>query len=229
MSSFRRHGLALVDIVPVDNRWRYSERSAYALDTMKLKALTFIIQFRRELAATFAALAVLSAVNVVKPTSPATILAAASNLPAGHVLTQNDVKPIPVSSRWPSAISESEQVTGQALSHSLEAGTPINRSDLLTNALSATFDAQHKAVSIDISQTDSTIATIGSHVDVFSASGEQISAHSLVLATSQASHSALSLGSSQTVAVVLSMTFPEISQLARAKSNGALTVAATAN
>ena len=196
---------------------------------MKLKVLTIIIQFRRELAAVCAALAMLSAINIVKPTSPTTILAAASDLPAGHVIARTDLKLIPVTTSWPSAFQNVEALTGQIISHTIDTGTPINHSDLVSNALSGALDSRRKAVTIEISPIDATIATIGSHVDVFSSTGEQISSRSLVLATSQPSHNSLSISTSQSVAVVLNMNASEISQLARAKSGGTLTLAATAN
>jgi Flp pilus assembly protein CpaB len=213
----------------VDNQWRYSLAAAYALGTMKLKVLTFIIQFRRELAAVCAALAMLSAINVVKPSSPTTILAAANNMPAGHVISASDLKVLPVTASWPSAFRNATDLTGQTISHAIDAGTPINHSDLLAHALASTFDARHKAVTVEISPTDATIATIGSRVDVFSATGEQISSRSLVLATSTPANNSFSIGASQTVAVVLNMNDSEISQLARAKSGGTLTLAATTN
>ena len=196
---------------------------------MKLKVLTFIIQFRRELAAVCAALAMLSAISIVKPTSPTKILAAASDLPAGHVISASDLKAVPVTTSWPSAFQDSHELTGQTISHAIDAGTPINHSDLLTHALTSTFEARHKAVTVEISPTDATIATIGSRVDVFSSTGEQISSRSLVLATSTPGHNSFSIGASQTVAVVLNMNDSEISQLARAKSGGTLTLAATTN
>lgn len=229
MSSFRRKCLALADIVPVDNQWRYSVHAAYALGTMKLKVLTFIIQFRRELAATFAALAVFGVVNILRPTPDITVFAAAAHLSAGHVISESDLQPVLVNSRWPSAMTDINKLTGEVISHDINAGTPINQSDLLSDALTTTTDSKHKAVTVDISQSDATIASIGSHVDVFSASGVQISSHSLVLAMNQPERNTLALGSAQNITVVLNMNISEISQLARAKSDGNLTIATSLN
>ena len=195
---------------------------------MNLKIHTFVVQFRRELSALCAGLTVLISLNVLRPHPQVSVIAAAHDLPAGHVIQQEDVSRISLTSGWPSAMTNGNDVVGHTVTHAVASGTPLSRSDLLDTSTTKNLSDGMRAVTIEISATESTLAQIGSHVDVFSADGQQVSADSLVLAINIKANT-LSLGASSTPSIVVAMNRSEVSQFASARTSGALTVAVSSD
>jgi Flp pilus assembly protein CpaB len=196
---------------------------------MNLKLHTFLVQYRRELSALCAGLAALTALNLLRPHPSISVVSAAHNLSAGHVVEAGDLSRINFNIGWPSALTRESDVIGHTLTHAIHSGTPFNSSDLVNNTMTKNLSRGLRAVAIDISASDSMLAQIGSQVDVFSADGAQVSFGSLVLAVNQSSSSGLSLGSSPSMSVIVAMSRSEVSQLARARTSGNLTIAVSGN
>ena len=192
---------------------------------MNLKIHTFVVQFRRELSALCACLAVLICLNVLRPHPGISIISAAHDLPSGHIVQAQDVVRTAFNVGWQSAITHESAVIGHTLTHAVKESTPLNESDLLDMSITTNLHGGMRAVTIEISPSDSLLARVGSRVDVFSADGQQISSDSLVLAINESSSSSFSLSSRSTVSAIVAMTRAEVSQLSSARSNGALTLA----
>lgn len=196
---------------------------------MNLKIHTFVVQYRRELSALSAGLATLICLSVLRPHPAFSVVTAAHDLPAGHIIQAGDLTSTSLNAGWPSAMTSASDLIGKTLTHSVRTSTPINSNDLLDTSMTKDLHVGMRAVSIDISATDSTLAAIGSRVDVFSAEGQQISSNSLVLALNSAPSSGLSLGSNSQVSAIVAMSRTEVSQLASARNSGALTLAMSGN
>ena len=196
---------------------------------MNLKIRTFVVQYRRELAALCAGLATLICISLLRPHPAFSVVSAADNLAAGHVIQAGDLTRTSLSASWPSAMTNESDLVGKTLSHAIHIGTPLSSTDLFDSTMTKDLLGGMRAVSIDISPADSALASVGSRVDVFSADGQQISSESLVLALNSAPSSGLSLGSNSQVSAIVAMSRTEVSQLASARSSGALTLAVSGN
>lgn len=196
---------------------------------MKLKLHTFLVQFRRELSALFAGIAALIALSIVRPHPDVFVIAAAHDLPAGHIISAQDLSPFVITQPWPSAIRSSEDAVGHTLTHAVKQATPLNDTDLLSAAMTKNLPHDMRAVTIDISAADASLAQMGALIDVFGADGQQISGNSRVIGTNLSETTSLALNSRSTLSVVVSMTRTEVSQLASARIGGALTIAASSN
>lgn len=196
---------------------------------MKLKLHTFLVQFRRELSALFAGIATLIALSIVRPHPDVIVIAAARDLPAGHIISAQDLSRLATTQSWPSAIRSSEEVVGHILTHAVKQETPLNDTDLLSTAMTKNLAHDMRAVTIDISTADASLAQLGALIDVFGADGQQISSNSRVIGINSSEATSLALNSRSTLSVVVSMTRAEVSQLASARIGGALTIAASSN
>ena len=196
---------------------------------MKRKLQTFVVQFRRELAALCAGIASVIILSLVRPHPEAIVIATAHDLPAGHTISEKDVSRLAISQSWPSAIRSIDEIVGQTLTHSVQEKTPLNVTDFLNTTMTKNLAREMRAVSIDIAVADASLAQLGACIDVFGADGQHISYRSRVIGINSADAKSLALSSRSSVSIVVSMTITEVSQLASARTSGALTIAASSN
>ncbi len=195
---------------------------------MKPSVRLFLIQYRREISAFCAALAAILAISLLRPHPAGAVLVAQHSLVAGQLVTRQDFTELRLDRTWPDAITEMQAIDGQRITHSLNAGTPLSSSDLLTST-TAHLPTGTLAVSINADVSDGAVASIGNHVELFSADGSVISEDSVVLAKSE-SRNQTSFGvSAQHLPLLVSMNQQNVSALAQSRSHGDITVALRSN
>ena len=137
-------------------------------------ARLFIHRFRRPIAATCAALAVLLFAVTLRPTSAdlVDVIVASADLPAGSTLTEQDlaVDAIPADYVPPGAVTNPADALGRMIASGIATGEPLTRSRLMTT--DPRPDGLH---TVPVRLADAEAATLlspGSVIDLVLASGD---------------------------------------------------------
>jgi Flp pilus assembly protein CpaB len=137
-------------------------------------ARLFIHRFRRPIAATCAALAVLLFAVTLRPTSAdlVDVIVASADLPAGSTLTEQDlaVDAIPADYVPPGAVTNPADALGRMIASGIASGEPITSSRLVTTGPRS--DGLH---TVPVRLADAEAATLlspGSVIDLVLASGD---------------------------------------------------------
>ena len=136
---------------------------------MSLRAALW--RWRRLIAATLVTLAVAMALATTSAgVPPSHIPVAARDLPAGHVLTSDDLKlaRVPASDLPP---AELEDLVGGTLAVGLPPGTPVTNSMLMGEGLVASAPEGYTVISVPVS-TPAELTPVGSTVDLYAPPGE---------------------------------------------------------
>lgn len=134
----------------------------------------FAYRFRRPLAAASAAFAVLLLASTLRPASPATlpVVVAASDLPAGSLLSRDDlaVIDIPIDYAAPGALGDIATATGRTIAVGMVAGEAVSESRLL--ATSGRIDG---LLTVPVRLADAEVAGLlepGSAIDLVQLAGD---------------------------------------------------------
>ncbi len=134
---------------------------------------SFLIRYRREISACFAAIGVLLLISVIRSATPTIYaLVATKTLPAGHKISSTDLGTIkiPKSLSWPTLISDLSLIEGKIASHSISIGQPLSNSDLISSDLLSGFTSSQIAISIPVSTNQiSAYLTPGNYINVYAA------------------------------------------------------------
>lgn len=128
-------------------------------------------RWRRLIAATFVTLAVAFALATTSTSVESMrVPVAERDLPAGHVLTEGDLK----LARSPGSdlpVASIEDLVDGTLAVSLPAGTPVTESMLMGEGLAGGAPADHTVVAVPVS-TPPELTPVGSTVDLYAPPGE---------------------------------------------------------
>lgn len=134
----------------------------------------FAYRFRRPLAAASAACAVLLLAAALRPASPPTlpVVVAASDLPAGSLLSRDDLAliDVPVEYAAPGAMTDIAAATGRTIAGGMVAGEAVSESRLL--ATSGRIDG---LLTVPVRLADAEVAGLlqpGSAIDLVQLSGD---------------------------------------------------------
>ena len=134
----------------------------------------FAYRFRRPLAAASAAFAVLLLASTLRPASPPTlpVVVAASDLPAGSLLSHDDlaVIDVPIDYAAPGALSDIATATGRTIAVGMVAGEAVSESRLL--ATSGRIDG---LLTVPVRLADAEVAGLlepGSAIDLVQLAGD---------------------------------------------------------
>ena len=134
----------------------------------------FAYRFRRPLAAASAAFAVLLLASTLRPASPPTlpVVVAASDLPAGSLLSRDDlaVIDVPIDYAAPGALSDIATATGRTIAVGMVAGEAVSESRLL--ATSGRIDG---LLTVPVRLADAEVAGLlepGSAIDLVQLAGD---------------------------------------------------------
>ena len=134
----------------------------------------FAYRFRRPLAAASAAFAVLLLASTLRPASPPTlpVVVAASDLPAGSLLSHDDlaVIDVPIDYAAPGALSDIATATGRTIAVGMVAGEAVSESRLL--ATSGRIDG---LLTVHVRLADAEVAGLlepGSAIDLVQLAGD---------------------------------------------------------
>jgi len=203
----------------VDNCAREISESPYRGTTMKNlnlipKSYPLIVRYRRSIAATLAALAVLllSSAFIPKQDSGIAVLVATRQLAAGSVLTQEDLKlsQLNQDSFWESAASDPAELIGRTLARNLVTNQPISSNDVIGPGLLDGLPSNYVAVSLPLSTgTNASLLSLGSPIDIYVATndglnvGTLVASRAIILAKPTNSKDSLFAGSSQSNAIII--------------------------
>lgn len=182
----------------------------------------YIVRYRREAATVLAGLATLILVNALSPLHSARIVTAARSLPAGHVLTEADLRVQSSTVTWAGSFSGTEELVGRTTSRALTAGEPLSGSSLMGASLLQGQVRGRVAVAVPVTSADADLVHPGDIVDVLSAV-ERVADTASVIAVSATSNRAVGADSSRSV--ILAVYPREAEAIAAARSTGAFMLA----
>jgi Flp pilus assembly protein CpaB len=200
------------------------------------KAYPLIVRYRRSIAATLAALAVLLLSSAVIPNreSGTTVLVATRALAAGSVLTQQDFRfsQLDNDSFWETAATEPAELIGRTLAHNLTVNQPISSTDLIGPGLLDGLPNNYVAVSLPLSAgTNTALLALGSSIDVYSATndgfnvGTLVAARAIILAKPINSKDSLFTGNSQGTTIIIGVESFAAASIAGYMNGGGFTIA----
>ena len=139
---------------------------------MKQQIISYLVRFRRGLAAFCAGLAALIMFNTLTAEEIKTnsVLRMKHTVAAGSILSANDfeIGKLPVHLTWPGVLQSPDQATGKSTSHSMTTGEPISASDLLGANMLSGFPAGTVAMALtNLSEASAQSVRIGDHVDIY--------------------------------------------------------------
>ena len=173
-----------------------------------------IVRYRRSIAASFAGIGTLIALSLVipGPGSQTKVLVATGPLSAGTTLTASDFvqKTLPVDFGWSTLQTQSSDLVGRVLAHSIAANQPISSSDLIGQGILTGLPENYVAVSIPVSSsTSASLLNVGNVIDVYGSSndgfntGVLIASRARILAIPSNSKSSMFSGGSTTSSIIV--------------------------
>ena len=173
-----------------------------------------IVRYRRSIAASFAGIGTLIALSLVipGPGSQTKVLVATSPLSAGTTLTASDFvqKTLPDDFGWSTLQTQSSDLVGRVLAHSIAANQPISSSDLIGQGILTGLPENYVAVSIPVSSsTSASLLNVGNVIDVYGSSndgfntGVLIASRARILAIPSNSKSSMFSGGSTTSSIIV--------------------------
>ena len=204
---------------------------------METKYRILLIRYRREISAVLAGLGILILISIIRSLSPTVpAIVASSDLPAGTKLSASDfgTSKIPSALSWPGLISSQELIIGKVTSHSIDAGQPISKSDLIGSDLLVGFSKNKIAISIPLgSNRSEAFLTSGNHINVYAAqsgmAAELVAFNAVVLFVPQSDSSAFSFDSSSEKTLILAVNQSESAAIAAYIGTGTFTFALLPN
>jgi pilus assembly protein CpaB len=173
-----------------------------------------IVRYRRSIAASFAGIGTLIALSLVipGPGSQTKVLVATGPLSAGTTLTASDFvqKTLPDDFGWSTLQTQSSDLVGRVLAHSIAANQPISSSDLIGQGILTGLPENYVAVSIPVSSsTSASLLNVGNVIDVYGSSndgfntGVLIASRARILAIPSNSKSSMFSGGSTTSSIIV--------------------------
>ena len=200
------------------------------------KYYPLIVRYRRSIAATLAGLGTLLIISLVipSPRSQTKVLVATAPLSAGTTLTASDFtqKSLPDDFAWTTLQSESGDLVGKVLAHSISANQPISSTDLIGHGLLTGLPENYVAVSLPVSSsTSSSLLNVGNVIDVYGTSndgfntGVLIASRARILAIPTSAKSSMFSGGSSTNSIIVGVNSVAAISIAGSASNQGFTVA----
>lgn len=174
---------------------------------MNRRTKAIIVGYRRELAATCAALGVLIMLNLLIPWRTHPIVIAARTIPMGSIVSRQDLTTINSRYTWATAFSSTSLLIGKSTSRTISQGEPLLKSSLVAATLLDGLPAGQVAVAVPVSPIDAGLIHVGDSVSILSANsaneGITVAARAHVLTITKDSHSSLLAQSSAMTVVVV--------------------------
>ena len=173
-----------------------------------------IVRYRRSIAASFAGIGTLIALSLVipGPGSQTKVLVATGPLSAGTTLTASDFvqKTLPDDFGWSTLQTQSSDLVGRVLAHSIATNQPISSSDLIGQGILTGLPENYVAVSLPVSSsTSASLLNVGNVIDVYGSSndgfntGVLIASRARILAIPSSSKSSMFSGGSTTSSIIV--------------------------
>jgi Flp pilus assembly protein CpaB len=173
-----------------------------------------IVRYRRSIAASFAGIGTLIALSLVipGPGSQTKVLVATGPLSAGTTLTASDFvqKTLPDDFGWSTLQTQSSDLVGRVLAHSIATNQPISSSDLIGQGILTGLPENYVAVSIPVSSsTSASLLNVGNVIDVYGSSndgfntGVLIASRARILAIPSSSKNSMFSGGSTTSSIIV--------------------------
>jgi Flp pilus assembly protein CpaB len=173
-----------------------------------------IVRYRRSIAASFAGIGTLIALSLVipGPGSQTKVLVATGPLSAGTTLTASDFvqKTLPDDFGWSTLQTQSSDLVGRVLAHSIATNQPISSSDLIGQGILTGLPENYVAVSIPVSSsTSASLLNVGNVIDVYGSSndgfntGVLIASRARILAIPSSSKHSMFSGGSTTSSIIV--------------------------
>lgn len=200
------------------------------------KYYPLLVRYRRSISATLAGLGTLIVLSLVipGPGSQTKVFVATKALNAGTTLTAADIaeSSVPDDFAWETLQSESIDLVGRVLAHSLSPNQPISSNDLIGQGLLMGLPSNYVAVSIPVSaSTSASLLNVGNAIDVYGSSndgfntGVLIASRAKILAIPKATSGSMFSGGTSLSSIIVGVDSVAAISIAGNVSNQGFTIA----